>query len=337
MKTAITCLLMALLLLTGCQAERTVDTPVKPEPVDLPGVWETMADMPTVAQENSVTEMDGKLYLSGGMKDNDFSEFVKKIYQYDPVTDSWSEFADFDRQIHHHASAAVNGVLYFIGGYSGPYPDGSMLANVYSLDSITGLWEEKAPLPQPIAAGTSVCFQDEIYFFGGTLTFNSGEYNADVLKYSPARDQWEKTSTFTRTREHMSAVLLEGRIYIVGGRKYAGGFTTYAYMDAYDPTRNEWQQLPDIPVTTSASLVAVWDRKVYTFGGEMAKGSSSFSMLHKSFEYTPETGQWREVEHLPLHGTIAVTLGPGIYVAGGGDKAGIVNAQSTTYKFTIND
>ena len=328
---------MAIVLLAGCQAERTENPPGEPEPADLPGTWRKMADMPTVAQENSVTEMDGKLYLSGGLKNNEFTDFVKKIYEYDPVTDAWTACADFDKQIHHNASAAVDGVLYSIGGYSGPYPGGEMLADVHALDSVTGEWQEKAPLPRAIAAATAVTFQDEIYLFGGTLLFNSGEYNPDVLKYSPARDQWEKVGTFARTREHFSAVVLGGKIYLVGGRKYEGGFSTFPYLDAYNPATNTWEQLTDIPVATSASLVAAWNGRIYTFGGEFAKGTASFSMLNKSFAYTPASGEWREVEHLGIHGTIAVTLGPGIYVAGGGDTAGVVNALASTWKFTLND
>ena len=324
-------------LLAGCQVEKTVDTPVLPEPADLPGTWERMADMPTVAQETSVTEMDGKLYLSGGLKDNEFTEFVKEIYQYDPVTDSWTGFAPFDRRTHHHSSASVDGVLYIIGGYAGPYPDGEMLAKVYALDSVTGKWTEKKPLPLPIAAATAVTYKDEIYLFGGTLQFNSGEYNSDVLKYSPFEDRWEIVGTFDRTREHLSAVVLANKIFIVGGRKYKNVFVTYAFLDAYEPETNRWEQLADIPVATSASMVAAWKGKIYTFGGEIAKGTTSFSLTHKSFEYTPETGQWRQVEHLRLHGTIAVTLGPGIIVAGGGNRAGIVNAQCETYKFSRNE
>lgn len=325
-------------ILSACQVaekDTTVNTG-NGETIDLPGTWETLADMPTASQETSITEMNGKLYISGGVSENDFTGFLENILEYDPLADTWKSFAAFDMEIHHHAFVSVGNVLYVIGGYSGPYPGGQMLSQVFAYDAVTGFWEERAALPRAIAAGAAVAYEECIYLFGGVHAFNTGNYNTDVLKYSPEKNLWEVVGNFARTREHMSAVVVENKIYIVGGRVYKGSFTTFSYLDSFDPDTGRWEQLPDIPLATSASLVAVLNGQIFTFGGETAVGPSTFRMVGQGYKFNFSKMEWTEVENLQIHGTQAVTIDGAIYTAGGGISPGVVNALNTTSKFTIH-
>eukprot|EP01043_Picozoa_sp_COSAG02_P034720 COSAG02_NODE_2444_length_8852_cov_3.142008_2_plen_565_part_00 len=81
------------------------------------GTWSPIASMGTARNSHATAVIDGLLYAIGG----DISSYRGTTYfssceRYDPVANAWSPIASMDRVRATHAAAAIDGLLYAIGG-----------------------------------------------------------------------------------------------------------------------------------------------------------------------------------------------------------------------------
>jgi N-acetylneuraminic acid mutarotase len=325
----------------SCSKDQDTELPADPGGNDsvpvLEGSWQKKSNLPLKITETSVTEMNGKMYISGGVTSKDTSN---RIYEYDPTTDTWTQFATMPKRIHHHSSASLNGKLYIIGGAMGDQQqDDPILDEVVAFDGNDGSFEYVAPLPKKTAAGIAVAFKGHIYLFGGLRKFGTGTYYSTVLRYDPADNEWTNAGLFERTREHLSAAADDSLIYIVGGRIYdtEEGFITYPYVDAFNPITGDWKQLPDLPKATSACGAGIVDQRLLAVNGEQLSGTglTGHRMINETYAYSFETNTWEEVKRIPMakHGTNAVVINDMLYYPGGGILAYSYESTRTTYAF----
>jgi N-acetylneuraminic acid mutarotase len=304
---------------------------------ELEGTWTSKSPLPGNISESSVTEMNGNMYLSGGVTGKDTSN---KIYEYDPAADKWTEFATMPVRIHHHTSASVNGILYIIGGAMGDQQqDDPILKEVFAYDSKDGIANQVASLPYKVAAGIAVAFDNHIYLFGGLNKFGTGAYYSNVLKYDPVADDWTTAGNFERTREHLSAAVDDSLIYIVGGRNYdfTAGFITRPFVDAFNPVTGEWKQLPDLPKATSAGGAGFVKNRLLAVNGEQLNGAgvTGHFMINETYAFSYETNTWIELKAIPMpkHGTNAVVINDVLYFPGGGIVAFNYHSTNSNYAF----
>jgi len=75
------------------------------------GHWSSGPPMPSARTEISAAEVNGKIYVAGGLGAG------RDLEIYDPKTDSWSQGEPIPQEVHHAAAVGWNGKLYLIGGY----------------------------------------------------------------------------------------------------------------------------------------------------------------------------------------------------------------------------
>ena len=63
---------------------------------------------------HEVVENDGKIYVIGGMQENNNQEQTMDCY--DQVTDKWTSLSAPRQRRYNHCAVALNGYLYVIGG-----------------------------------------------------------------------------------------------------------------------------------------------------------------------------------------------------------------------------
>lgn len=305
---------------------------------ELAGSWKSKAVLPGSISETSATEMNGKMYLSGGVTGKDTSN---RIYEYDPVTDLWTEFAIMPKRVHHHSSASVDGILYVIGGAMGNQQENDpILDEVYAFDSKDGIAKQVASLPYKVAAGIAVSFKGHIYLFGGLKKFGTGTNYSAVLKYNPVADTWSNVGSFERSREHLSAAVDDSLIYIVGGRNYnSEGYITRPFVDAFNPLTGEWKQLPDLPKPTSAGGAGIVDNKLLSVNGEQLNGdgANGHLMINETYAFSFETNEWAKIKTTPTpkHGTNAVVINDVLFFPGGGVVAFNYDSTNSNYVFSF--
>jgi N-acetylneuraminic acid mutarotase len=149
------------------------------------GQWSTIKPLPGEKRRNAnVVTLDGKAYVISGDHNKSLSDF----WQYDPATDSWTQFAEINDEDTGNPAVARNdaavfasqGNIYLVGGTSG----NSVLSSVFEYNMADSIWTEKTSIE------TSVTRQGAGYFLidgmGYVIGGHSGSrYLADFYKFEP--------------------------------------------------------------------------------------------------------------------------------------------------------
>ncbi|XP_077116460.1 kelch domain-containing protein 7A [Ranitomeya variabilis] len=103
----------------------------------------------------------------------------KRVFCYNPLTDSWKEMASLKEARPHCKLVALDGYLYAIGG--------ECLHTVEKYDPRQNRWSYIAPLPNDTfaVAHMGTAYDDEIYVTGGTIRYM-------LLRYNNREKIWKK-------------------------------------------------------------------------------------------------------------------------------------------------
>jgi N-acetylneuraminic acid mutarotase len=150
--------------------------------------WQTRADIPSgLAQQG----------LMGVRYGNRVHLFYRSAhYEYDPATDTYTARASVPTARTWGTCAAVNNLIYVIGGYA--YPGGPTNVNeVYN--SVTDSWAVKAPLPKSQYGVTreNPVINGLIYVTHGRST----PFYTDNYAYDPASDTWRRKASAQHPRD----------------------------------------------------------------------------------------------------------------------------------------
>lgn len=111
--------------------------------------WSVKSPIPTeyVAADFAVSYLNGKIYLTGGY-DYDASlistKYLKKVVEYDPVTEEWVSKAPMKTARSGHASLTLANKIYVFSGESS-YCDATNIVEVYDADKNNWLLETEIP------------------------------------------------------------------------------------------------------------------------------------------------------------------------------------------------
>jgi len=112
--------------------------------------------------------VDGKIYVIGGAPFQYGGTTV--VEEYNPAADTWTRRADMPTARQGLVAAAVDGIIYAIGGNCGQ-PIGDVdLSTVEAYDPATDTWTKKADMPTARSLiGAAACVVDgQIYVSGGS-------------------------------------------------------------------------------------------------------------------------------------------------------------------------
>jgi N-acetylneuraminic acid mutarotase len=273
------------------------------------GRWSTGAPLPSARTEVSVAEVNGKIYLVGGLAAG------RELETYDPATDTWSPGAPIPREVHHAAAVGVDGKLYLIGGYLDQ--SWTPTAAVHEYDPETGRWRGLAPLPTPRGALAAAALDGRIHVVGG-VGLNGKNTNAHE-SYHPATNRWTSRAPLPTARDHFVAAAAQGRLYAIGGRIDGDSGQNLNANEAYDPAADRWEEKAPLPTARSGIAAAVLDGRIFVVGGEARSGT--FSNVEA---YDPKTNSWSAYVPMPTarHGLGAAVVDGKLFVIAGGPKPG---------------
>lgn len=289
--------------------------------------WSMLAPLPEPRQENAVVELDGRVYVIGGMRGPTSTADTVEVY--DPATDQWTRVAPLPSPRHHTAAAAVGGKLYVLGGLVGPQFE--PVDTVFEYDPATDRWTARAPMPTARGAMGVAALDGRIYAAGGSPDARERDFAA----YDPATDTWEVLPPMPTPRNHLAAAATAGRFYAIGGRSGAIGGITNA-VEMFDPSTGAWSPVAPMPTARGGHAAAVVEGCIYVMGGE-GNRAHPLGVFEETELYEPITGVWRALEPmpLPLHGIGAAAVGTRIHVPGGAHIEGFgVNAAHEVFDAT---
>jgi len=185
-------------------------------------MWSVGAPMPWAGGSCSSAEIDGLIYVSGGIVS---SSTVTNLSVYDPQTDTWDAGGSLSPMpvgVNHAASSTDGAQFMVFGGRSGPNvpQDGFDVVQVY--DPLTDAWDASGqggstltPMPQGRGGtGRAVWYQDEFYVFGGE---SSSAVFAEVFVYDPVANTWRMDEGMPTARHGTFPVRFQSRLFLIGG------------------------------------------------------------------------------------------------------------------------
>jgi N-acetylneuraminic acid mutarotase len=180
---------------------------------------------------SGVAVAGGRIFVAGGLRGGAVATFGA----YDPSADEWEELPDLPLPLDHLAAAAVDGVIYVVGGRNGSIASGS--GATFAYDPAARAWTERAAMPTPRGGVAGAVLGGRIFVLGGegNRGTTTGVFD-DVEAYEPATDTWEVLEPMALPRHGVGAAALDGRIYVPGGG-VTQGFGAVATVDALTPPR----------------------------------------------------------------------------------------------------
>jgi N-acetylneuraminic acid mutarotase len=274
--------------------------------------WSTLGALGVPRQEVAVAELDGKIYVVGGIDGT--PAFLSSVEVYDPDTDSFAPGPPLPVPLHHTTATAVAGKLYVIGGWSDFFA--TPLDVVYELDPQQGSWVAKTAMPTARGSPAAAALGGRIYVAGGWPSDRS----QDFAVYDPADDSWQTLPDLPSGRNHLGLAAAAGRIYAVGGRtSLSAGVGNVASLDAYDPDTGSWTSAASLPRARGGLAAVGWRRFVFAFGGE-GNASSPDGTFEDADVYDASLDVWTTLEPMPTprHGIGAAVQAGRIHIPGGG-------------------
>ena len=276
------------------------------------GRWTTKGSIAVPRRDAELAVLDGTLYAAGGW--NTCTPYAN-LESYDPASDQWGARTPMRTARGGHGLAALNGLLYVVGGRLDC--DYHMTASVEAYDPKTDQWSQRAPLPTARGGQVVAALNGKLYAIGGEAGTQRLALNTE---YDPATDTWTDRAPLPSPRIGAAVVVVDNLIYVIGGEPRAEDMTS---MQTYDPLTDRWTSKGPMPIGRENFGAAFLNGKIYAFGGQGNSGQVD--------AYDPLTDSWSTGPSMPSArgGFHAATLNGSIYFAGGQDESSHLSSVMT--------
>ncbi len=217
--------------------------------------------------------------------------FYSDLFQYDPVSDSWTQEADCPIPLAGAICMVINNIAY-VGL-------GQTLISVnsnewFAFDPETNTWTRKADYPgqnQNLALGVAI---GNIGLVGLGVD-NFGTASPEVWLYNPATDSWTQKANFSGTQipQWLVGFSLDNKTAFVEGTNYYGNGALINFLYQYDPVADTWtqkQSRPGKPLIQASTMIINGNGYIMGGGDENWMYQSSTDAWMQVPFFTQRTG-----------------------------------------------
>ena len=253
----------------------------------------------------------GKGYVGLGYVGSS-SNPLKDLWEYDPVTDTWTQKANFG------GAARYNAVGFSVAGkgYVGTGVTASgAVKDFYQYDPITNTWKVRASLPgaaqvREQAFGFGIGIKG---YIGGGYATGAGDLS-DFYEFDPSGNSWITRASFGGGKRLGAASFsIDTRGFVAGGYSTTSTMWFKDFWE-YDPSTNAWTQRTDLP-GEGRSRATGWALAGY---GYVGLGNTSAGYAAQLFQYSVSTNSWSLRQYYPgpqtTNGAIGMTIGNRAFV-----------------------
>ncbi len=262
---------------------------------------------------------NGKIYVLGGRGTRNVSIF-------DPVTNKWSYGATPPLELNHFQPVAYKSKIWVIGAFTGPYPNETSVADIYTYTPATNSWKKEGTIPQKRRRGSTaaVLHGDYIYIVGGNTNGHKAGAVAWLDRFNPSTGQWQALSNAPTARDHITASVSNNKLVVAAGRQsaYPNVFAnTIAATNVYDLNTQKWSIAKSIPTQRAGAMTVTVGQEVIVIGGEVGNNSIAKNTVES---YNVISNTWRKLTPLQIgrHSGAAAALNNKIHVIAGSKKKG---------------
>lgn len=271
--------------------------------LDQGNTWATLPAAASEHYEGGAAVIDGVLYVAGGEQTVSPRPGVisfrpgDTLEAYDTVANTWTILAPMLTKRSCHGVAAVNGILYVVGGQQYINNAWTDMVSVEAFDPDTGGWTTRSSMPADMAGCVGVGIVDGILY---AVKKGYVDEQPFMVAYDPAADTWTTKAAVPIPQDisNLNSFAVAGgssRLYVLGGN----GAENYTYtlqntLYAYDPHTNSWSIRAPMPTPRSDLGAAVLGDLLYAVGGYNAGGQYDVVEV-----YDPRTNSWQSQVSLP--------------------------------------
>jgi Kelch motif/Bacterial Ig-like domain (group 1) len=204
-----------------------------------------------------------------------------------PGSGSWTTKAPMPTARYGLGVAAVNGILYAVGGGT---QNGAILATVEAYDPAINTWTTQAPMPTARTYLGVAAVNGILYAVGGAYVFGP---RTTVEAYDPGTNTWTSKVPMPTARYLLGVAAVNGILYAVGGYT---GFQWLATVEAYDPVTNTWTTKAPMPTARFGLGVAAVNGILYAVGGANSLNGGELATVEA---YDPATNTWTTKAPMP--------------------------------------
>ncbi|XP_019483589.1 PREDICTED: kelch-like protein 30 [Hipposideros armiger] len=259
--------------------------------------WMALPDFPDYHKWGfSLAALNNSIYVTGGSRGTKTDTWSTTQAWCFPLKEAaWKRVAPMLKARTNHASAALNGEIYAIGGTT------LDVVEVESYDPYTDTWTSVSPALKYVSNFSAAGCQGRLYLVGSSAC----KYNALALQcYNPVTEAWSMIASpfLPKYLSSPRCAALQGALYLVGDN------TKKVYV--YDPGANLWQKVQSLhSLHENGSLVPLGDA-LYVTGGRWQGMDGDYHVEMEA--YDPGCNTWTRHGALPLlwlyHGASAIFL-----------------------------
>ncbi len=236
--------------------------------------WATQpVNDPNFREQVGIGVLDGKLYVVGGWSDQSNSE-VNTVERYNPRTGIWETLTPMPSPRQDPQVAALNGLLYVLGGDD----LNGTVSRMEVYDPETDSWSSAASPYFGVSGG-----QIAMEALGGMLYVNGD--NDQMYYYDPDTNTWGE---FTGGMPHswVTTTVIDGKMYIAGGWNNIYGYYSNE-LTVFDPVSRVTTYLQGMNMVRQDAVGGTIDGKFFVAGGW--DGGSSLNSIEY---YDPALNTW---------------------------------------------
>ena len=225
---------------------------------------------------NGVTGViGGKLYVVVGFCSDCTHCIDRRLYRYDPATNTWNTSLAWSPHPHVLGAGGVIKGKFYVAGEATDV-NGFPTTNLDVYDPVTNTWKTLAPLPFELTDAAGAVLQDQLYLIG------SGHSGRSVLAYNPVTNTWKEKNALPTGRLNLAAASFvtpfgNPKILAVGGRGSPG---LHRQRALYAVGHRALGQVTKITPPMAPPL-QFWDRCPRPSGGFCAESIMAVSRDHR--------------------------------------------------------
>ncbi|XP_049744821.1 kelch-like protein 30 [Elephas maximus indicus] len=259
--------------------------------------WMALPDFPDYHKWGfSMAALNNDIYVTGGSRGTKTDTWSTTQAWCFPLKEvAWRPVAPMLKARTNHASAALNGEIYAIGGTT------LDVVEVESYDPYTNSWTPISPALKYVSNFSAAGCQGRLYLVGSSAC----KYNALALQcYNPVTDVWSVIASpfLPKYLSSPRCAALQGTLYLIGDN------TKKVYV--YDPGANLWQKVQSLhSLHENGALVPLGDA-LYVTGGRWQGMDGDYHVEMEAYDRTRDV--WTRHGALPrlwlYHSASAVFL-----------------------------
>jgi len=261
----------------------------------------------------------GKIYCAGGK--NSSSEASRAVYEYSPLTNTWSTLSDKKVAAKSQAYQEYNGRFYFFGGINA---SDAILQSCEVFNPSTKGWATITNMPTARSRHTTARINDKIFVIGG---WNGSTSLATVEWYDCTLGTWTTRRSLGTARRNLTCDNVNNKLYAIGGASTSTAAFYSNTVEMYDSTTNTWTTKASMRTGRHSHSSAVVNGKIYVFGGFVGSDTATAD----TEIYDPTTNTWTRTKTMrQVRANMTANVVNGNIFAIGGSTASIGNECNYT-------